>query len=117
MSCLNAGNSVLVAGVRDEHQKIVFPPVDIVEIPLVPPRPGPETRRGVTGGIFCSKNARPGSFSSIPALPVEKNAMELQRSRMSPTGGYNLEDDNYIDVVLATVIAHTTWGWIRSGSC
>jgi hypothetical protein len=25
----------LVAGVRDEQQKIVFPPVDIVEIPLV----------------------------------------------------------------------------------
>jgi hypothetical protein len=34
-SCLDTGNLVLVAGVRDEQQKIVFPPVDIVEIPLV----------------------------------------------------------------------------------
>jgi len=25
----------MVAGVRDEQQKVVFPPVDIVEIPLV----------------------------------------------------------------------------------
>jgi hypothetical protein len=33
---LDAGNLLrVVAGVRDEQQKIVFPPVDIVEIPLV----------------------------------------------------------------------------------
>jgi len=34
-SLLDAGNLVLVAGVGDEQQKIVCPPVDIVEIPLV----------------------------------------------------------------------------------
>jgi hypothetical protein len=35
-SCLGTGNLLqVVAGVRDEQQKIVFPPVDIVEIPLV----------------------------------------------------------------------------------
>ena len=35
-SCLDTGNLLrMVAGVRDEQQKIVFPPVDIIEIPLV----------------------------------------------------------------------------------
>jgi len=35
-SCLDTGNrSRLVAGVRDEQQKVVFPPIDVVEIPLV----------------------------------------------------------------------------------
>jgi len=35
-SCLDTGNPLgLVAGVGDEQQKIAFPPVDIVEIPLV----------------------------------------------------------------------------------
>lgn len=29
------GFFVLVAGVRDEQQKVVFPPVDVIEIPLV----------------------------------------------------------------------------------
>jgi hypothetical protein len=32
---IDAGNLlVLVAGARSEHQKILFPPVDVVEIPL-----------------------------------------------------------------------------------
>jgi hypothetical protein len=35
-SSLGTGNPLrLVAGVRDKQQQIVFPPIDIVEIPLV----------------------------------------------------------------------------------